>query len=65
MPYDDLSKLSNKKDEIKLNPSMSLDELLEQTKDINMILDHIEEKAQKHLEEELKKIDVKYNIYNF
>lgn len=38
---------------------MSLDELLEQTKDINMILDHIEEKAHKHFEEELKKIDVK------
>ncbi len=40
---------------------MSIEEILEQTKDINMILDHLEEKEHKHIEEEMKKIDVFQN----
>ena len=57
--------------------SMTLEEILEQTKDINMVLDHIgikifllkkyflEEKEHKYIEEEMKKYDVNivFSIY--
>jgi len=41
VPLDDLKKVSTQKNDRIMNESMSLEEILQQTQDINMILDHI------------------------
>ena len=41
VPFDDLKKVSTQKNDRIMNDSMSLEEILQQTQDINMILDHI------------------------
>ena len=41
MPIDDLKKVNSQQNLRRMNESLTLEEILQQTKDINMILDHI------------------------
>ena len=45
MPFDDLEKVSTQKNNKILNEDLTLEEILQTTKDINMILDHIGKKT--------------------
>ena len=44
MPFDDLEKVSTQRNNKILNEDLTLEEILQTTKDINMILDHIGKK---------------------
>lgn len=44
MPLDDFEKVSTQKNNKILNEDLTLEEILQTTKDINMILDHIGKK---------------------
>ena len=61
IPKEDFLKVTNKildfnkKDH---HLSMSIDDIVNQNKDINFILDKMDETKHKHLEEEIKKIEV-------
>ena len=44
---------------------MTIDDILKQTKDINLILDKMDETKQKQMEEEIKKMEVLFNFYFF
>ena len=60
VPKDDFLKVTNKaNDQTSLaKKSMTIDDILSQTKDINLILDKLDENKHKHMEEEIKKIEV-------
>ena len=44
VPFDDLEKVSTQRNNKILNEDLTLEEILQTTKDINMILDHIGKK---------------------
>lgn len=63
VPKDDFLKISSKLlDPASLSKnyhkSMTIDDILKQTKDINLILDKMDETKQRQIEEELKKMEV-------
>ena len=60
VPKDDFLKVTNKaNDQTNIaKKSMTIDDILSQTKDINLILDKLDENKHKHMEEEIKKIEV-------
>lgn len=41
VPIEDLKKVNNQKNDKDFNENLTLEEILQQTKDINMILDHL------------------------
>jgi len=41
VPFDDLQKVSTQKNDKMIKENLTLEEILQTTKDINMILDHI------------------------
>lgn len=43
MPIEDLKKVNNQKTDKNFNENLTLEEILQKTKDINMILDHLGE----------------------
>ena len=64
MPKDDLLKVTIKSNDAqKTQSTMSIDDILNQSKDINLILDKLDEHKQKQMEEEIKKIEVFFNIF--
>lgn len=68
VPKEDFLKISSKFDPVSLSKNyhntMTIDDILKQTKDINLILDKMDETKQKQMEEELKKIEV-LNFKNY
>jgi len=68
IPKEDFIKVTNKMLDLskkKHHLSMTIDDIVSQTKDINLILDKMDENKHKHLEEEIKKIEVFIFIRNF
>jgi len=65
VPKEDLLKVTNKINEVSISPkkSMTIDDILSQTKDINLILDKLDENKHKHMEEEIKKIEVTFLFF--